>query len=45
MEEKDAEVIAYTGDVGQGEEEIAKARRLAKATGAADVIVDDLRRE
>jgi argininosuccinate synthase len=45
MEEKDAEVIAYTGDVGQGEEEIAKARRMAKATGASDVIVDDLRRE
>lgn len=45
MEERGAEVIAYTGDVGQGEEEIAKARRMARATGASEVIVDDLRRE
>jgi argininosuccinate synthase len=38
-----AEVVAYTGDVGQGEAEIAAARRMAAATGAAEVVVEDLR--
>jgi len=41
----DAEVIAYTGDVGQGEDEVAKARAGARATGAAGVVVEDLRDE
>ncbi|MCZ6508730.1 MAG: argininosuccinate synthase [Acidobacteria bacterium] len=39
----DAEVITYTGDVGQGQEELDKARRAAERNGAADIIVDDLR--
>ena len=38
-----AEVITYTGDVGQGEDELAKARRAAEKTGAAQIIVEDLR--
>jgi argininosuccinate synthase len=41
----DAEVIAYTGDVGQGADEIAKARAGAEKTGAADIVIDDLREE
>jgi argininosuccinate synthase len=40
-----AEVVTYTGDVGQGEDEIGKARRMAEATGAAEIVVEDLRRE
>ncbi len=40
-----AQVVTYTGDVGQGAEEIEKARTMARATGAAEVIVEDLRRE
>ena len=39
-----AEVIAYTADVGQGGE-IEAARRTAIATGASDIVIDDLRRE
>ena len=38
----DAEVVAYTGDVGQGVE-ADEAREKALATGAVDAIVDDLR--
>ena len=38
-----AEVIAYTGDVGQGEDELEKARAGAVLTGAADIVVEDLR--
>lgn len=38
-----AEVIAYTADVGQGADEVEAARRAAAATGAADFIADDLR--
>ena len=38
-----AEIITYTGNVGQGEPELEKARRAAAKTGAADVIVEDLR--
>jgi len=41
----DAEIATYTCDVGQGEDEISKARSAAKATGADEIIVDDLREE
>ncbi len=43
QETYDAEVVAYTGDVGQGGDEVAKARQAAQDTGAADIIVEDLR--
>jgi len=43
-EEYDAEVIAYTADVGQGDE-VEEARDKAMATGAIDAVVDDLREE
>ncbi|MFO7299965.1 MAG: argininosuccinate synthase [Actinomycetes bacterium] len=39
-----AEVIAYTCDVGQGEE-VAEARDKALTTGAVDAVVDDRRLE
>jgi argininosuccinate synthase len=42
IEQYDAEVVAYTGDVGQGEE-VAEAREKALETGAVDAIVEDLR--
>ena len=38
-----AEVITYTGDVGQGQEELQKARSAAESTGAAEIIIEDLR--
>ena len=38
-----AEVITYTGDVGQGEDELVKARRAAESTGAAEIVIEDLR--
>ena len=38
-----AEVITYTGDVGQGEDELEKARRAAESTGAAEIVIEDLR--
>lgn len=41
-EEYDAEVIAYTADVGQGEE-VAEAEEKALATGAIAGVVDDLK--
>ena len=41
----DAEVIAYTADVGQGADELEKARSAAVAMGASDIIVEDLREE
>jgi argininosuccinate synthase len=44
VERYDAEVIAYTADVGQGDE-VAEARHKALATGAVDAVVDDLREE
>jgi argininosuccinate synthase len=44
IEEKGAEVVTYTADVGQGEE-VAVAREKALATGAVDAIVEDLREE
>lgn len=40
----DAEVIAYTADVGQGEE-VSEARRKALDTGAVEAVVSDLRHE
>jgi argininosuccinate synthase len=40
-EEYDAEVIAYTGDVGQGDE-VAEAQQKALETGATEAIVEDL---
>ncbi len=43
-EEYGAEVVAYTADVGQGEE-VAEAEEKAMATGASMAIVDDLRAE
>ncbi len=45
QERYEAEVVTYTGDVGQGEAEIALARRMAEETGASEVLVEDLRRE
>jgi argininosuccinate synthase len=41
-EEHDAEVVAYTADVGQGAE-VGEAREKALATGAAEAVVEDLR--
>ena len=37
------EVITYTGDVGQGVDELEKARTAARKTGAAEIIVEDLK--
>jgi len=42
METYGAEVITYTGDVGQGEE-VEQARQKALATGAVQAITEDLR--
>lgn len=44
-EEYDAEVVTYTGDVGQGSSELDEVETNARATGAVDAIVEDLRRE
>jgi argininosuccinate synthase len=44
IEEKGAEVVAYTADVGQGEE-VEEARAKALATGAVGAVVEDLREE
>ena len=41
----DAEVVAYTGNVGQGQDELEKLKDAAAATGASDLIVEDLRDE
>jgi argininosuccinate synthase len=43
-EKYNAEVIAYTADVGQGVE-VDAARQTAEATGASEVVVEDLRKE
>jgi argininosuccinate synthase len=43
-EQYDAEVLAYTADVGQGAE-VGEAEEKASATGASAVVVDDLRHE
>ncbi|HEX5694831.1 MAG TPA: argininosuccinate synthase [Acidimicrobiia bacterium] len=42
-EERGAEVIAYTADIGQGDE-VAEAKDKAIATGAVDAVVEDLTR-
>ena len=42
IEEYDAEVIAYTADIGQGEE-VEEARAKALKTGAVEAIAEDLR--
>ena len=44
QEEYDAEVVAYTADVGQGAE-VAEAGEKALATGAIAGVVDDLTAE
>ena len=44
IEEKGAQVVTYTADVGQGEE-VEEARAKALATGAVEAIVEDLREE
>lgn len=44
QEEYGAEVIAYTADVGQGEE-VTEAREKALRTGAKEAVVEDLREE
>ena len=41
----DAEVIAYTADVGQIDEDLDEVRRAATQTGAAEAVVEDLRTE
>ena len=41
-EEYDAEVIAYTADVGQGDE-VGEAKEKALSTGAIAAVVDDLK--
>ena len=41
----DARVIAYTANVGQGEDEVENARQAARSTGADEVVVEDLREE
>ena len=41
----DAEVITYSGDVGQGAAEVEQAREAALRTGATEAIVEDLREE
>ena len=38
-----AEIIAYTGDVGQGDDELDKARRAAEKTGVSEIIIEDLK--
>jgi argininosuccinate synthase len=41
----DAEVVAYTADVGQMDEDLDEVRRAALATGAVDAVVEDLREQ
>ncbi len=38
----DAEIIAYTADVGQRDEDMEAVRAAAYATGASEVIIEDL---
>ena len=44
IEEYGAEVVAYTADVGQGDE-VEEAREKAMTTGAVEAITEDLREE
>ena len=39
----DAEVVAYTGDVGQMDEDLDAVRSAALETGASEAVVEDLR--
>ncbi len=39
------EVVAVCGDIGQGEEELAGLEEKARATGASEVYIEDLREE
>jgi len=39
----DAEVVAYTGDVGQKDEDLDAVRAAALETGASEAVVEDLR--
>ena len=45
QETYDAEVITYTGDVGQDPVEVVAVKKAAMAAGASDAIVEDLREE
>jgi argininosuccinate synthase len=38
-----ADVVTYTGDVGQGTQEVEGARKAAAQTGAVEVVIEDLR--
>ncbi len=42
-EHYDAEIITYTGDLGQSDADLEAIRAKALATGAAQAVVDDLR--
>ncbi|MEE9437084.1 MAG: argininosuccinate synthase [Candidatus Adiutricales bacterium] len=44
-EDYGAEVVAFAADLGQGEEELDGLEMKARATGASQVYVDDLREE
>ncbi|MGQ0750865.1 MAG: argininosuccinate synthase [Betaproteobacteria bacterium] len=44
QEEYDCEVIAFTADIGQGEE-LGPARRKARALGVKKIFIEDLREE
>ena len=41
-ERYDADIISYTGDVGQRDEDLDAVKRAALATGASEAIVEDL---
>lgn len=40
-----AQIVAFVGDVGQGEEELAGIEEKARKTGASEVVIADLRKE
>ncbi len=42
IENYDCEVICYCGDLGQGVEELEGLEKKAKATGASELVVEDL---
>ena len=44
-ENYDCEVVTFTGDLGQGEEELAGLEKKAIASGASNAVVADLRKE
>ncbi len=44
-EDYGAEVVAFAADLGQGEEELEGLEMKARATGASQVYIDDLREE